>query len=147
MEENDLRERGINSLRIFLNKEQNIKIIEKNMYDLSKNYLLDLYETINDINIGTKLNNILHDIKNCKIGWKHNSFKDLIFEEEEQNNFSNFSSSEQSLFFLFFQMIFFNPFLSDVGTCVNFEINFALVDSSPNLTISVVFLSLSHLMT
>ena len=87
MEENDLRERGINSLRIFLNKEQNIKIIEKNMYDLSKNYLLDLYETINDINIGTKLNNILHDIKNCKIGWKHNSFKDLIFEEEEQNNF------------------------------------------------------------
>ena len=87
MEEIDLRERGINSLRILLNKEQNIKIIEKNIYDLSKNYLLDLYETINDINIGTKLNNILHDIKNSKIGWKHNSFKDLIFEEEEQNNF------------------------------------------------------------
>ena len=74
MEEIDLRERGINSLRILLNKEQNIKIIEKNIYDLSKNYLLDLYETINDI-------------KNSKIGWKHNSFKDLIFEEEEQNNF------------------------------------------------------------
>ena len=33
MEEIDLRERGINSLRILLNKEQNIKIIEKNIYD------------------------------------------------------------------------------------------------------------------
>jgi len=87
MEENDLREKGTCGLRTFLNKEQNIKIIENNIYNSSENYLLDLYETINDINKGHKLNTILSNIKNSKIGWKHNCFNDLIFEEEEQNNF------------------------------------------------------------
>lgn len=87
MEEIDLREKGINSLKLYLNKEQNINILEKNIYNSSDNYLLDLYQTIYDINSGYKLNNILSNIKNEKIGWKHNCFSDLIFEEEEQNNF------------------------------------------------------------
>jgi len=87
MEEIEIREKGINSLKKYLNKEQNIKILEKNVYNLSQNYCLDLYQTICDIKNGEKLNTILNNVKNENISWKHNSFSDLIFEEEEQNNF------------------------------------------------------------
>ena len=85
----DYRDTGREALKLFLNKEQNINTFEKYINDLSdKNYYkLNIYQTICDINCGAKLSNVLSKIKEEKIGFRHESFSDYIFEEEEQNNF------------------------------------------------------------
>ena len=46
-----------------------------------------MYEVINKINSGEKLNSILTSIKNEKLDWKSDYLKDYIFEEDEQDNF------------------------------------------------------------
>ena len=86
---NEIRDIGKEALKLFLNKEQNITIFEEYIYDLSDEdcYKLNIYQTISDIKHGSKLANILKKIKEEKIGFKHDSFSDYIFEEEEQNNF------------------------------------------------------------
>lgn len=85
----EYRDTGKEALKLFLNKEQNINTFEKYIYDLSDedHYKLNIYQTIFDINSGNKLADILKKIKEEKIGFKHDSFVDYIFEEEEQNNF------------------------------------------------------------
>ena len=74
-------------MRTVIKKEQNIETLERNIYEKSSNYLLSIFEIINDIKTGLKLNDILSNIKKSNIGWNHESLKDAIFEEEEQNNF------------------------------------------------------------
>jgi DNA-directed RNA polymerase subunit M/transcription elongation factor TFIIS len=81
------RIRGKDALRTVIKKEQNIETLERNIYEKSSNYLLSIFEIINDIKSGLKLNEILSNIKKTNIGWNHDSLKDAIFEEEEQNNF------------------------------------------------------------
>jgi DNA-directed RNA polymerase subunit M/transcription elongation factor TFIIS len=85
----EYRDTGKEALKLFLNKEQNINTFEKYIYDLSDEdyYKLNIYQTICDINSGNKLASILNKIKEEKIDFKHDSFVDYIFEEEEQNNF------------------------------------------------------------
>jgi DNA-directed RNA polymerase subunit M/transcription elongation factor TFIIS len=88
MEVKEIREKGINVLRTVLNREQNILILEKNIFNNGiDNYIQNIYETIKDIKDGIKLNTILENIKKNKVIWKHQSLNDYIFEEEEQNNF------------------------------------------------------------
>jgi DNA-directed RNA polymerase subunit M/transcription elongation factor TFIIS len=86
-DDNYLREKGVEALKTFLSKSQNIKTIENAVYQNGKNYLLNMYEIINEINSGNKLNTILKDIKNNKLDWKCNYLKEYIYEEEEQDNF------------------------------------------------------------
>lgn len=88
MEEDDfLREKGLAALRLVLKKEQNIQIIENAVYKYGKNYILNIYETINYIKTGEKLNNLLSNTKLNKIDWKFPFLDDLILEENQQDEF------------------------------------------------------------
>jgi DNA-directed RNA polymerase subunit M/transcription elongation factor TFIIS len=92
------REQGKNALSTILKQEQNIRIIEKHVYDTSKKQCVDeeyieeiykhnLYQIIGDILDGNKLSNMVSDIKNSKLGWNHFAFKDMQNMLEEQNDF------------------------------------------------------------
>ena len=93
----EIRELAKNALKLVLTQKQNIDIIEKNIFEISKNtkvyenfedvYKKNVYEIINDIKIGKKLNDVLSNIKNNRINWNHESLKDMILEENEQDNF------------------------------------------------------------
>ncbi len=92
------REEGKNALRTILKQEQNIRIIEKHIYDTSKKECVDeeyiediyrqnLYQTIGDILDGNKLSNMVLEIKNSRLGWNHFTFKDMQNMLDEQNDF------------------------------------------------------------
>jgi len=87
----ELSQNSMSILRNFLNKEQNVNIIEKNIAlncNLSETlYKRILYQTICDIKLGKKLNLILLNIREKKILWNHPYVENYIFEEQEQNNF------------------------------------------------------------
>ena len=85
-----MRNIGKSSLKCVLTKEQNIDIIEKNIFDIcddEETYKNILYQVISDISLGKKLQDILEDIKSHKVLWKHESLNDFIKEEEEQDEF------------------------------------------------------------
>jgi DNA-directed RNA polymerase subunit M/transcription elongation factor TFIIS len=85
-----MRKVGKTSLQCVLTKEQNIDIIEKNIFDIcndEETYKKIIYQVINDISLGKKLQDVLNDIKNHKILWKHDTLNDFIKEEEEQDEF------------------------------------------------------------
>jgi DNA-directed RNA polymerase subunit M/transcription elongation factor TFIIS len=85
-----MRKVGKSSLQCVLTKEQNIDIIEKNIFDIcndEETYKKIIYQVINDISLGKKLQDVLNDIKNHKILWKHDTLNDFIKEEEEQDEF------------------------------------------------------------
>lgn len=92
------REEGKKSLGTVLKQEQNIRIIEKHIYDTSEKQCVDedcieeiykhnLYQTIGDILNGSKLSNMVSDIKNSRLGWNHFTFKDMQNMLDEQNDF------------------------------------------------------------
>lgn len=86
-------------LRKFIKKEQNVNIIESNIYKTTFDTLLfhedffDIYKKnvlliISELNEGKKtLNDILENIKRKKLNWEHEYLKDYILDEVEQNNF------------------------------------------------------------
>jgi len=85
-----MRDIGKSSLKCVLTKEQNIDIIEKNIFDICDGqeiYKNILFQVINDISGGKNLQDILNDIKTRKILWKHDSLNEYIKEEEEQDEF------------------------------------------------------------
>ena len=45
------RTKGRDALRTVIKKEQNIETLERNIYEKSSNYLLSIFEIINDIKI------------------------------------------------------------------------------------------------
>jgi DNA-directed RNA polymerase subunit M/transcription elongation factor TFIIS len=91
------REQGKAALSTVLNKAQNINIIEKYVYivssheveedDISGIYKRNLYQTIGDILNGEKLEKMLSEIKDGKLGWNHPAFKDIQIRMEEQDSF------------------------------------------------------------
>jgi len=92
------REKGKNALNLFLKHQNNIDIIENNIYKVSKQktteeenieivYKNNIYQTVGDLLNGKKLSDILHSIKNKKIGWEHESFKEMKINIEEQDSF------------------------------------------------------------
>lgn len=85
----DLRSRGVDALKTVLTKEQNIKIIEKSIYENGSvdKYLANIYDVICKINNDEKLTSILADIKSKKLDWNYSYLDDIIYEEQEQNNF------------------------------------------------------------
>ena len=81
-----------------MKNKQNIDIIEKNTYetvkknleddeDIEQVYLLIIYQIINDISDGIKLKELLISIKNNKLNWKHNFYKNIYNDEIDQDNF------------------------------------------------------------
>lgn len=83
------RQKGKQALQTVLNRQQNIDIIENNIFNNSLTediYTSNILEIINDINQGVKLNDILNNIKNDNIGWSHpkyNQYKKIIEEQDE----------------------------------------------------------------
>lgn len=87
-----MREQGINTLLQVLSVKKNVDIIEKNIYEISKNdnnlYISIIYQVVNDITYSKlKLSTILDNIKKNKYSWNHDCFKEMILEEEEQDEF------------------------------------------------------------
>jgi DNA-directed RNA polymerase subunit M/transcription elongation factor TFIIS len=95
------REHGKKALSLVLTNEQNINIFDKYIYEycdknydendeneiIEKNYKLILYNLINDIQNGKNLKELLNNIKRNKFNWNNDFYKDMILEENEQNNF------------------------------------------------------------
>jgi transcription elongation factor S-II len=92
------REEGTNALSTVLKQEQNVRIIEKHIYDTSNKHCTDeeyieeiyrhnLYQTIGDILDGNKLSDMVSNIKHSKLGWNHFTFKDMQNMLDEQNDF------------------------------------------------------------
>lgn len=96
----EYRNKGKNALKTILNKEQNVIIIEKNIYkttllnlkkyeDLEKVYLFNIFQIVNELHLNKniKLQQILKTIKDGNIYWKHAFFNNMIEKENEQDNF------------------------------------------------------------
>jgi DNA-directed RNA polymerase subunit M/transcription elongation factor TFIIS len=91
------REQGKNALSTIIKNENNIKIIEKYIYNASlikndketskNNYLRYIYQIIQDILDGNTLKTLLENIKNKKLGWYHSTFKEVTSKIEEQDDF------------------------------------------------------------
>ena len=99
MKMDEIRDKGKIALRKFLSKEQNVSILEKCINEavinhigiktetFSEIYNNIIYQLINDIINKKELKEILKSIKNNEILWKHQSLKDLIDDEIEQDDF------------------------------------------------------------
>lgn len=88
------RNTGYKALSTVLENENNIKIIEKNVYlksleteDNIKYYNIYLYQVIGDIINNCKLSDVLSNIKTNKLLWEHDSFSDIRKKIEEQDDF------------------------------------------------------------
>ncbi len=92
------RDQGTATLGTVLNQAQNIRIIEKHVYNISAHeaedeeeledmYRRNLYQTVGDILNGEKPKTILTNIKAGKIGWSHPSFKEMKNRMDEQDGF------------------------------------------------------------
>ena len=80
-----------NTLKLVVKNENNVNILEKNIFEVSNDdeniYKNITFQVVNDISNGKKLTDTLNDIKNFKVNWKHSSLNEYIQEEIEQDNF------------------------------------------------------------
>jgi DNA-directed RNA polymerase subunit M/transcription elongation factor TFIIS len=90
----EIRKKGINSLKSVLSKQQNIKVIEKNIHNICKTndeyistYTKILYQIIGDILNNTKLPIILDNLKKELVCWKHPFFSNIKFLLQEHDDF------------------------------------------------------------
>jgi len=84
------REIGIKSLETILSIPKNISILEKNIYQQSKN--IDEYQelcmhVVTKISEGVRLNTVLQEIKNGATGLNSGAYVDVKNALEEQQNF------------------------------------------------------------
>jgi DNA-directed RNA polymerase subunit M/transcription elongation factor TFIIS len=89
-----IRDRGSIALGTVLNKEQNIRIVEKYIHkkakkadDYEATYRKFLYQTVGDILKGKDLTTMTRDIKKELIGWEHPMFTDIKNRIEEHDEF------------------------------------------------------------
>ena len=82
------RENGKNALRLKLNKEENVTIFEKyifQMYGKDEDcYNHNMYEVVNDLT-HDNMHDILSAIKQERYGWKHkslSSYRDIEYEQD-----------------------------------------------------------------
>ena len=95
----EIRIKGKNILQKVFTKEQNVTIFEKNIYDSTiKNlkkyenfedlYLFNIYQIVSYVNNKKiSLQELLKIIKDEKLNWKSNFYKDMLDKETEQDNF------------------------------------------------------------
>jgi DNA-directed RNA polymerase subunit M/transcription elongation factor TFIIS len=90
------RKKGIKSLETVLQKQNNVRILEKNIYNhVTSNYRENtedvykdfIYQVIGDINSKKKLRDIVNDITKGRMAWKHRVFDKYADQIIEQNNF------------------------------------------------------------
>ena len=95
------RTTGKSALNIVLNKETNVIMIEKYVFEtsqdqtkyrideqeLQKVYIQNIYQIVGDISRGLKLKDILSNIKNGKLGWDHSAFNEIKSRIDEQDGF------------------------------------------------------------
>ena len=92
------RDKGISALSTVLKQQQNIRIIEKHIYEMSckegkinedieQIYKLNIFQTVGDIMKGEKLKELIENIKNGNLGWSHPAFKHMQNMIDEQNDF------------------------------------------------------------
>ena len=91
-----LRNHGRDALETILNIPGNIKIIEKHIFDVSTGdgehnieyeYKRNLYQVIGDVMSKKKLEELLKNIKQKRIGWNHSSFDLARAQMDEQDDF------------------------------------------------------------
>jgi DNA-directed RNA polymerase subunit M/transcription elongation factor TFIIS len=90
----EIRVKGVEALGTVLNKEQNIKIIEKYIHKYSKNsefyensYKKVVYQVIGDIIVSVTLEDIIKNIKTKMVEWNHSIFTDIKKRIEEHDEF------------------------------------------------------------
>ena len=95
------REKGKAAFASVLKQEQNIRIIEKHIYEISgknvnvnqdedeleKIYISNIYQIIGDLLNGKKLKDVIDEIKTSNLGWNHSEFKQMQNMLDEQNDF------------------------------------------------------------
>jgi DNA-directed RNA polymerase subunit M/transcription elongation factor TFIIS len=86
----DYRSKGKNALRTILKNEQNINIFDKFIYEKTLDerlYLSNIFQLIEDLSNEIPLKELLYNIKNNNLNWKHNFFNNMANDELEQDNF------------------------------------------------------------
>ena len=93
MSEGDIRNKGKTVLSEYLDKEKNIEIIEKNIYNISlekktfKNFYLEtLYEVCYFLNV-YNIKKVNSDLKDKKILWNNDEFLDEKNKQKEKDDF------------------------------------------------------------
>lgn len=89
------RDTGKKALATVLKQEQNIRIVENNIFNIASQdkentestYLQHIYQVVGDILSGKNLKEILPEIKKGKLGWNHTSFNEWKNRLDEQDNF------------------------------------------------------------
>lgn len=86
-----IRENARKALGLTLSVESNIRILENKIFKISDEnesvYKQIIFQLIVDIRNGKKLKELLEDLKQNKVHWKHQSLNEYIDEEVEQDNF------------------------------------------------------------
>jgi len=78
-------------LRIEIKSEKNLKILSNKILEICNNdeklCKTVVFQIITDLKNKKKLPDVLKELKEKKILWKHFDYADIIAEEEEQDNF------------------------------------------------------------
>jgi DNA-directed RNA polymerase subunit M/transcription elongation factor TFIIS len=78
-------------LRIEIKSEKNLKILSNKILEICNNdeklCKTVVFQIITDLKNKKKLPDVLKELKEKKILWKHVDYADIIAEEEEQDNF------------------------------------------------------------
>ena len=86
-----IRENARKALGLTLSVESNIRILENKIFEISDEnesvYKQIIFQLIVDIRNGKKLKELLEDLNQRKVHWKHQSLNEYIDEEVEQDNF------------------------------------------------------------
>ena len=88
------RQKCKEALSSVIKQEKNIKIIEQNIHKISEKesdyetiYKKNIYQAICDIRNGLNIKDLLENIKNNMIGWKHPIYKDIFNRLQEYDEF------------------------------------------------------------
>ena len=93
------REQGKSALRTMLKHEQNIRIVEKHIYEISVKkhsqdqevmeqiYKHNIYQALGDILNKKNMREMIGNINSGKLGWNHLAFKQMQNMLDEQNDF------------------------------------------------------------
>ena len=93
------REQGKSALRTVLKHEQNIRIVEKHIYEISVKkhsqdqevmeqiYKHNIYQALGDILNKKNMREMIGNIDSGKLGWNHLAFKQMQNMLDEQNDF------------------------------------------------------------
>ena len=86
-----IRENARKALGLTLSVESNIRILENKIFEISDEnesvYKQIIFQLIVDIRNGKKLKELLEELNQRKVHWKHQSLNEYIDEEVEQDNF------------------------------------------------------------